>query len=326
MNEIPLLEDYTEQQYRNLKAIHYSQIKDYMDKGFSSLFDNKEESTTPSLVFGSLVDVLITRPEDFNFIYTLDTLGITPKEEEILSYIYNKTDGGTTIDNWVIAGATAYYPDNWKVETKVNKINKLIKDKYDYYCSTVGKILIQQTLYNDALQCSSLVKNILNSIVSNPSNDYKVYYQAKLQQTIDEVPYKCMFDVLLVDYTNKNILPIDIKTTSKLEYEFPKSYLQYKYYIQANLYTDMLQYIVNTYPDFKEYTIKPFTFIVINKVSQTPMIWQHSYMSELPDYKPYAKEIHTIFSNNLSYPIGVSNTKVNSIKEYLINNNLITQQ
>lgn len=327
MIKFPLLE-LSDSEYRELKAIHYSQIKEYITEGFSSLFKDKEEtSSNKSLNFGSMVDILVTRPEDFESTFSINTESIKPQELEILDYIYAKSDKEDVISNipiWVIEAASNIYPSNWKSQTRMDKVYKLLEEKYDTYIKNVDKILISKEDYNDALQCSSLIKNIINSIVSSTSNNYEVYYQAKLYLDLpDGIKYKCMFDVLMVDYYNKTILPIDIKTTSKPEYDFPKTYLYYKYNIQADLYTDMLKQVIDTNAEFKDYIIKPFTFIVINRVSQTPMIWLHSHLEELVDYKQYAKNIDTIFKNNLKYPINVSDVKPNSIKEYLIDNNLI---
>ena len=45
-----------------------------------------------------------------------------------------------------------------------------------------------------------------------------------------------MPDLLIVNHENKTILPIDLKTSSHEEWDFPKSFVQWNYQIQARLY------------------------------------------------------------------------------------------
>ena len=82
-----------------------------------------------------------------------------------------------------------------------------------------------------------------------------------------------MFDLIIVDHNNKTIRPCDLKTTGKDEHEFCKSFIDWKYYLQATMYTAILQDIISKDEYFKDFTILPYEFIVINKYTQTPLVW-----------------------------------------------------
>ncbi len=86
---------------------------------------------------------------------------------------------------------------------------------------------------------------------------------------------RCMFDRIIVDHYNKTVQPIDLKTTGKAEEKFEDSVLHWNYYIQANMYTYILAHILSSDEYYKDFTILPFKFIVINKFTRTPIIWKY---------------------------------------------------
>ena len=60
-------------------------------------------------------------------------------------------------------------------------------------------------------------------------NNIERHYQLKFKATLDEVNYRCMADELLVFHDRKLVVPVDLKTSSKYEWDFYKSFLDWRY-------------------------------------------------------------------------------------------------
>lgn len=86
-----------------------------------------------------------------------------------------------------------------------------------------------------------------------------------------------MFDRIIVDHDAKTIQPIDLKTSGKKEEKFELSALEWDYYIQASMYTQILLDVISEDEYFKDFTILPFKFVVINRFERTPMVWSYPF-------------------------------------------------
>ena len=105
------------------------------------------------------------------------------------------------------------------------------------------------------------------------SKDYfgeiEAFYQLKLKYNKNGLNVRCMFDRVIVNHITKAIQPIDLKTTGKDEEEFENSFLAWSYWIQSNMYSEILKLIIEEDDYFKDFTILPFLFVVVNKNNKT---------------------------------------------------------
>lgn len=309
----------TEEEYRSAPLLHFSMLSSYLKDGYTALIEPVSIST-PSLTFGSIVDGLITDAEGKwkNSIY-ISNMTFTEKEIEILDYIYNHNSiepkSVDDIDDNVIDLAKDFIRTAKKEDTKERKIRELVNTKMNSYLKRRGKNIISEADYDAALMCANKTKNYLEQFIS-PQDE--ITYQLKLCGILDNIHYKGMLDIVVVDDMNKTILPIDLKTTSKHEYDFVDSFITYKYYLQAELYTDLLQNAINKSDKYKNYTLKPFTFLVVSKQYKSPLLWQYDKnKSDLLSYKKVATEIQ--ISMNTRAPYGCFNDEINSINKQLNN-------
>ena len=79
--------------------------------------------------------------------------------------------------------------------------------------------------------------------------------------------------LIIVDNEKKTIQPCDLKTSSHNEWEFPKSFQQWAYQLQARLYWRLIVATVKADPFFKDYKVLPYKFIVVNRKNCKPMVW-----------------------------------------------------
>lgn len=133
--------------------------------------------------------------------------------------------------------------------------------------------------------------------------------------------------LIIVDHDKKVIIPVDLKTSSKYEWDFYKSFVEYRYDIQARLYWRIIRYNLDRDPYFKDFKLLDYRFIVVNKVSLTPLVWNCEFTQNigpiefknivLEDPEDIGKELNTYLTSRLSVPIGISLKDPNSLTKWL---------
>ena len=134
-----------------------------------------------------------------------------------------------------------------------------------------------------------------------------------------------MADEICVDYDNKIVYPIDLKTSSHYEYEFEKSFTQWKYMIQARLYWRIIRANMNKDPYFKDFKLENYRFIVVNRFTLIPLVWEFPLTqsvgtliddngNEFRDPFEIGKELRGYLDLRPPVPNGVSKDGINVIK------------
>lgn len=304
----------SEEEYRRDKAFSYSTLSAFLKEG-PEILVHKERVDTDSLRFGSLVDCLITEPETLNERFLIsDFKKPSEKVINILNSIWdsleNPEDDLTKVDDSTILRACEKYDycSNYKDSTK---LKYLMEGKEYFRLLTIkdNKILISQEDYELAEDCvNELQTNPFTANIINVSNDpmvedlYQLKFKTSLKIQDAIIPVRCMFDKIRVDHSKKIIYPFDLKTTSKKEFKFGSSAIEWNYYIQATLYRDILLKIIAEDSYFSDFTVDPFRFIVINRYKRKPMLWrydQDNYLYRtLLERKGYKDYIELLYDAN----------------------------
>ena len=93
-----------------------------------------------------------------------------------------------------------------------------------------------------------------------------------------------------------------LKSSSKSEWNFYKSFVEYNYFIQANLYSYLLQKTIEKDEYFKDFKISDYRFIVISAIgnkSSSCMEWTHTKTTvdfkigdvEFPNWRGIVKQL-----------------------------------
>lgn len=277
--------------YRANAAISYSTLSTYARGGHKiipNLFDKKESA---ALRFGGLVDTLLTEPEAIQSKYFFaDFPNITDTIQKIVKTAYemfgNQYRSLDTIPFNDLLSVINYheYYTNWKPETRVNDIVKKGSEYYQLLFLAEDRPVITSEEKEKAELCVSTLRThpyTKDMFDINPfEEDIEKHFQLKFILKEADSPIltglgniRCMFDLIIVDHKNKIIKPCDLKTTGKDESSFEESFLMWRYDIQATMYSYILKTVLSKDPYYKEFTIDPFSFIVINKVNLAPIIW-----------------------------------------------------
>lgn len=272
--------------YRQDSALSYSTLAKYEREGYDKLDSLFDHISTPSLVEGSMVDCLITgSPEEFeNQFYVADFPSIGDKELQVVTYLFeqfnnNYSNMEAIPATYILEAANTYeFQKNWKDETRVRVLTERCSLYYQLKYHAGDKIIVSQdTFYKVQAMVRALRESPATSgyfADNDEMSPVRRYYQLKYKATFDGVDYRCMMDECIVNYETKEIIPIDLKTSGKKEWHFEDSFMQWEYMIQARLYAAIMKANIEKDPYFKDFTMKNYRFIVVNKDSLTPLVWE----------------------------------------------------
>lgn len=276
----------SEKQYRADPALSYSTIAKYDREGFNNLDKLFEHISTPSLTLGSCVDTLITgSQEEFNnLFYVADIPSIGDKEKQVADVLYSKYhDVYSSLpeipneDVLTVADEMAFQK-NWRGDTRVKVIKERCSIYYSIKATAEGKQIVDMKTYYKVQQ---MVKALKDSPATHayfaeddPMSPIRRYYQLKFKAKLKGVNYRSMADLIIVDYENKKIIPCDLKTSSHKEWDFQESFCQWNYMIQARLYWIVIKANLMADDYFKDFTLENYRFIVVNKDSLKPLVWE----------------------------------------------------
>lgn len=308
----------SEEEFRNAKAISYSKMSGYLKEGPKILVD-RIYSESKSLRFGSASDCLLTEPEVFNDRFVVRDIQ-TPSDAmiKIIKSIKSTVPEAKTlseIETDIIISILdeCDFGKGWKETTRLSKIREH-EEYFRMLCMCEGKQLLSTTEYNSAIEWVKVLKThpFTKKLISGSHIDEDHFYQLKFTTDIDGIQVKIMLDKVVVDHDAKTIQPIDIKSTSKPETKFGSSLLDWCYYIQAELYTDVLKKVVSNDFTYCNYTVLPFVFVVGNSFYAKPIVWKYDpdmqprmlmKQKGFPSYKDLLKDIKWHYDNNLfDYP------------------------
>lgn len=270
----------SEEVYRKDSSFSYSKLSSFLRDG-PEILRSEDRKDTEALRFGSLLDCLLTEPETFDSRFVVSNYQKAPEGVILaINYLVNLGITESSLENidkniLITAMDVGNYCSSYKEETRINNLLKY-QSYYNLKLVLKDKIVITQDDYNQAksclevLQTHSHTKNLMSDYYSFIEG-YEVVSQPKFKTVLNNIPVRCMFDRIIVDHNKKEIFPIDLKTTSKKEYKFGSSIIEWNYYIQATMYRDILIDILSKDEYFRKFTVLPFTFVVINRYRQKPM-------------------------------------------------------
>lgn len=331
--------------YRADKALSYSTLSRFQRDGFHKLDKLFEQTTSPALIFGNLVDTLVTgSSKDFEDKYIIAYLSLNDDTISIIQTIYNTYKDQykdfmqiPLVQVSQIAKQQGFWPaDKWADTKRYEEFLKKgnIAEYYNFLVKAEGKTVITNEQLQDAIKCMQALKSSETTRFYFAENEHnhpiQRYYQLKFKATFNNINYRCMSDLLLCDYTNKKIYPVDLKTSSSYEDEFYHSFVKWFYSYQARLYWRIIQDNLDRDEYFKDFELEDYTFIVVNKNNLIPLTWRFKdtktmgtlYYGKnkqivMKDPFDIGEELNYYLTNTPIVPKGINLDKTNDIVEYL---------
>lgn len=334
----------TEPEYREDPALSYSTLAKYERTGFNGLEHLFDKVESPSLTFGSAVDSIITGgQEEFDDRFIVAEFPECPDAIiKVVRELFSRYAEGAQdlyeidTDDIISVAMLSNYQSNWKPETRAKVIREKGNEYYKLMYIAESKTILSTEMYEDvqnsvkALKESKATKWYFED--NNPFNtDLEHLYQLKFKATLNGVDYRCMADELIVDHKNKIVYPIDLKTSSHTEWDFFKSFVDWCYHIQARLYWRIIRDNMDRDPYFKDFKLANYKFIVVNKKTLTPLVWEFTgtqmkdtlcfgkqLQIQFRDPEEIGQELHQYLSSRPAVPNGIETDQANNIEQWLM--------
>lgn len=332
----------SEPEYRQDPALSYSTLSRYEREGFNNLDKLFERVESPSLVFGSAVDTLITgSEEEFNEQFMVAQLDTPPSDTlvAITKRLFEKWSNAypnlIDIPNDVIVTTIQDIPWNnhWLPATRAKKIKEDCAAYYKLLYLSEGKTILNTYVYQDVLNTVDKLRSAdATRFYFEKDNAFddniERLYQLKFKATFNGVDYRCMSDLLIVIHDKKLVVPVDLKTSYKPEWDFYKSFTEWRYDIQGRLYWRIIRYNMDQDPYFKDFKLADYRFIVANKKTLTPLVWLFENTQKegdiilrndviLRDPFTIGEELSGYLANTPTVPNGIELVKPNRLEDWL---------
>lgn len=326
--------------YRADEAYSYSKIAKFHREGFEKIASLDDKVESPSLLFGSIVDTLLTDGQeafDEKFLVAIFP-ELKDSEIAVIKTIFSKTDGlvsWSKVSNDIIVSSIddCKFQPNWRPETRLKVIKEKGEEYYNLMVLAKDKTLISSEMYADAQACVDLLKTSDATKwyfqEDNPFDDsIERLYQLKFKGEYEGIPLRIMADNIIVDHKNKIIYPCDLKTSYKAEWNFYKSFIEWGYYHQANLYAEIIRQNIKKDEYFKDFKIADYRFIVICNRTRVPLVWEWTHTKtvldltvgdyKLPNWRGIVKQLDYYLKENPPVPEEIIVEDTNNIVKWLL--------
>lgn len=273
----------SEPKYHAYPAWSYSLIARYAKKGFAALATLHDRiEPTPSMEFGSLFDSVITRGKRTLDSYAIYEKDIPAAEKRVLDMLAVITVENelSSVPQEVVAAAIkncGYYP-KWGYDAQY----KHLSEYADYFrMIRSGKRPVSKTDWDDAMEMARVFRNdtyLKDLFGTKNTEDTEYVYQA---QFVAEVmlpsgkiaQVKIMPDLLKINHTAKTVQPVDLKTSAMPAWGFKENFLEFRYDLQASVYSDILRIVMDESDDLHDYTILPYLFTDVSRTDKVPVTY-----------------------------------------------------
>mgnify|MGYP000794348666 FL=1 len=160
--------------------------------------------------------------------------------------------------------------------------------------------------------------------------DIERFYQLKFKGEFNGVKYRNMADLIIVNHKEKWVKPVDLKTSSHTEWDFYKSFVDWRYDIQARLYWAIIRQNMDKDEYFKDFKLLDYDFIVVNRRILVPLVWACPFTQAVGTLRfgkndqiemrsPFVigEELSSYLTSRPKVPMGIEETKSNDLRKWL---------
>jgi hypothetical protein len=303
--------------YSSYKGISQSMLKAWRFKSPAKwkaiYFDNihEDEKETESLVFGSLLDIMLFTPDKFDKKFFVSEMPKLPSPalkwilEETYARIHRQYEL-VDVDNMppsfirdfsldsnreLVLQVAAEYRDGEKTgwysnlnpNTRFDKINA----EFDYYhllVLTGDRKIISKTMHEEAKEQMAILcadectkPYFIQEEGETLLHQFEIMTDREFQSGDVTVmlPLKGALDIVRINHKAKTIQVADLKTSSDA-HNFLQSILKYGYAFQQSFYNFLIECWVEANPQYSHYKVLPPINIVIDS-SRVPLIFEYQW-------------------------------------------------
>lgn len=264
-------------EYDSSTCFSYSKLKDLHDNP-EILTEEKIQTDKEWLTFGTMVDLMLTEPEEVDKKIFVNNTVPSPQYKAIASYIL---DNRISIDDLPDDLVEKIYTEsgsnvNWKIETKRQKLIENCEEYITLLRENEGKIIVTTEQFLEAQKIAEVfrthkwTKEYFMSEDDQLDNNIEIFYHYKIRYTYEGIQCKSELDILFVDHDQMIVRPVDIKTGNDTPRNFINHALyKYKYGYQGGLYKTGIEKFLAKIPGFQDYLVENFRFIYVSRQKPT---------------------------------------------------------
>ena len=260
-------------------------------RAYKKYIEDPRDEESEALRKGSALDCMLTEPDEFKNRYAVSDS--TPPGgmmgEFVRHYLAYKSaaiDKECAEDSYIEDEIRdmAYKASGFKIkfEAVIKKFEADDIQKYiKFMKSSKGKTILSPIEYASALGMKEMLLNnevTKKYLIDLPANPMVTSYD-QMEIIWSTKGYKCksILDKVLVLHESKQIIPIDIKTTSKGVGNFIQSFIRFGYFRQCSFYRDAIEYWLYNESGLEDpgsWSIEPFRFIVADStLNDFPLVY-----------------------------------------------------
>lgn len=286
----------SERQYRLVDMDSSSSLKLFSDSKrlyYKKYIDGKpeEEEITKAAIIGSLVDCMLLEPDTFDERYFISA-GSKPTGlmNEFVEALYKHTmlairDDGTIGREFIDIAKDAYEDSGFKQSIDV-VLNNFVKSGAESYYNELRQVrpknltvitLRDVETANGIIETLKTDENTYEIVNQQTTDIITVLNQLQIEGVmIHGLKMKGMLDKVIIDHAKKTIQIYDLKCVWEVERFYEEYYLYRKAYIQAYVYTTLIN-IWKEENDLEGYLVLYPRYIVCDSANwHRPIIYQAS--------------------------------------------------
>jgi nitrogen regulatory protein PII-like uncharacterized protein len=293
----------TEGNYRAVNLDSSSSLKDFsMDrkKYFRKYIqlETVNEKYDQAVVMGQVVEILLLEPEEFDNKFYLSSCANPPTAmmldfvEALYKFSVEATNEQGVVtrsfdeiskDAFTESGYSGKGPGSYE-----NVIKKFIGSDAEIYYEEIRNVRSKNLIVigtQDVANAEKIVEELKNNFATKDiincvnSSRYTVLNQFQVQgYEVDGHLFKSMLDRIIVDHTEKEIQPYDLKCTWSVDNFYEDYYLYRRAYIQGLLYWYACKSLTeNPTSEYFGYEVRPLKFIVCDSINyMNPLVFSMS--------------------------------------------------
>jgi hypothetical protein len=263
-------------EYDNLNCLSYSKVKDVYDNP-EVLFEERKKDDSEWLIFGTLVDMMLTDEEHLWDRIVVNDAVPTDQMKKISEYIVATYPTLEVIDLsdeqiedcFTSTGSAS----RWTADTKRKKIFGDCAGYVRFLKTSVGKMVIPIDMYDEAEAVADVfrtnpnTKHLFMSERDQLLEHVEILYQFKIKYVLEELVCKSKIDIVYIDHDEKTINLYDIKTGS----DHPRNFMRhaiykYKYGYQSSMYQLGFAKFLEKIPELSTYKLNSFRFVYVSRI------------------------------------------------------------
>lgn len=262
-----LLSDY---EYFNIDRVNQSSLKKILIHPVEYIKDRERITTLddmyskPWLILGSLVDTMLCDPDSVSIHFKINKYNsISGQILTFINYLIEHSKTYSDIEKHYQKAFEATMSKQRKKEWFIEKLTEY----EEYLIDRIDNkhlVYVEPDTYKTAERIANSIGSlgVVNELCFKKSKAEEAYHQLVVLFEHNGVELKAKFDSLKINHKTKEIIISDFKTTSKMVHNFKESFYDYNYGFQAAFYLLALQKLIALNPLLKNYTVRPFYFIV----------------------------------------------------------------